>query len=217
MLCFSGGLNLSVPPWRECPRVAHGVGQLRVPVVPALLQQGHPEQGAQPHVQAAAGDPQGGAPSPSLGSLFQGSGTRPAQQCFLRGRGHLLGSRLGPGPLGLALGTPEQSLAPASRHLPAVLVAMAGSPRSLLCSRPSSPSSRSLSSRQRCSRPFGTSGALRWALPRVPSSGWCWGAQRWAQHCRGGLSSAEQRGRITALGLLAALCLTQPRCRQPSW
>ena len=182
--------------------MAGGVGQLRVPVVPALLQQGHPEQGAQPHVQAAAGDPQGGAPSPSLGSLCQGSGTRPAQQCFLRGRGHLLGSRLGPGPLGLALGTPEQSLAPASRHLPAVLVAMAGSPRSLLCSRPSSPSSRSLSSRQRCSRP---------TLPRVPSSGWCWGAQRWAQRSRGGLSSAEQRGRITSLGLLALLCPRQPK------
>jgi len=31
----------------------------------AHLQQGHPEQGAQGHVQAAAGDPQGGDPTAS--------------------------------------------------------------------------------------------------------------------------------------------------------
>lgn len=31
------------------------------------------------------------------------------------------------------MGTPEQSLTPASQHLPAVLVSMAGSPLSLLC------------------------------------------------------------------------------------
>jgi len=38
-----------------------------------------------------------------------------------------------------------------------------------------------------------------------------WGAQTWAQHSRCSLTSAEQRGRIILLCLLAALHLTQPR------
>ncbi|KAI6078543.1 APC membrane recruitment protein 2 [Aix galericulata] len=53
---------------------------------------GHPEQAAQAHVQAAFGAPQGGDPTASLGSLCQGSVTRPAQQCCLVLRGSLPGA-----------------------------------------------------------------------------------------------------------------------------
>jgi len=38
-----------------------------------------------------------------------------------------------------------------------------------------------------------------------------WGAQNWTQCSRSGLTSAEQRGRIPCLALLAALLLVQPR------
>ena len=51
-----------------------------------------------------------------------------------------------------------------------------------------------------------------------------WGAQTWAQHCRHGLTSTEQRGRVTSLQLLAMLCPVQPRVplsvfvkRAPCW
>ena len=46
----------------------------------SLFQQGHPEQSAQSHIQAASEDPQGRDPQP-LGSLCQGSITHTAQKC----------------------------------------------------------------------------------------------------------------------------------------
>jgi len=36
-------------------------------------------------------------------------------------------------------------------------------------------------------------------------------AKNWTQHSEGGLTDAEQRGRIPSLDLLAVLCLMQPR------
>ena len=38
-----------------------------------------------------------------------------------------------------------------------------------------------------------------------------WGTQRWTQYSRCGLNSAEERGRITSLNLLATLHLMKPR------
>jgi len=38
-----------------------------------------------------------------------------------------------------------------------------------------------------------------------------WGAQNWTQHCRWGLTRAEQRGRRTSLALLPTLLLMHPR------
>jgi len=46
-------------------RMAEVSGKVWAHLLWPLLQQGHPEQGAQGHVQAAAGDPQGGDPTAS--------------------------------------------------------------------------------------------------------------------------------------------------------
>ena len=47
------------------PRLAEAGRALRVPVSQPLLQQHHPEQGAQAHGQAASGELQGGGPTAS--------------------------------------------------------------------------------------------------------------------------------------------------------
>ena len=49
------------------------------------------------------------------------------------------------------------------------------------------------------------------ALPTMATSLWYWGAQAWAQPCRHGLTSAEQRARVTSRQLPARLCPVQPR------
>ena len=48
-------------------------------------------------------------------------------------------------------------------------------------------------------------------VPPVP------GLQSWTQDSTWGLTSAEQRGRITSLDLLAMLLLIQPRIQLPFW
>lgn len=49
-----------------------------------------------------------------------------------------------------------------------------------------------------------------WICYRKPISVFRWGAEAWTQHSRYGLSSAEQRGRILSLDLLATSFLIQP-------
>ena len=83
---------------------------------------------------------------------------------------------------------------------------------SLFCSRLNNPSSLSLSSWDRCSSPFITSVAHRWTLSSMSMSLLCWGAQNRTQHSRCNLTSAEQKGRLTSLLLLAIFPLVQPRC-----
>ena len=84
-------------------------------LVQLLLQQGHPEQGAQGHIQVALDDPQGGdssaseQPVPVLHHLGE------ALPVF---KGKSLHSSLCLWPLVLALGTTGQSLTPSSWHLP---------------------------------------------------------------------------------------------------
>ena len=116
--------------------------------MPPLPKQGHPEQAAQDHIQAAFGDPQGGFPTASLGSLCQGSVTRPAQECCLVLRGSFLGAQLCPLPPVLALGTTEQSLALSSASSLQGFRDMDEIPLGLLFSRLSSPRSPSLSSQE---------------------------------------------------------------------
>ena len=81
-----------------------------------LLQQGHPQQGAQAHVQVTSGDLQGGDPTASLGNPCQRSIICTAQKCFLVFRGNLLCSNLRPLPLVLALGSIGKSLTSSSFH-----------------------------------------------------------------------------------------------------
>ena len=50
-----------------------------------------------------------------------------------------------------------------------------------------------------------------WTRSRNSVSFLHWGAQNWTQHSRCGLSTAAYRGMITALLLLATLCLIQAR------
>ena len=63
-----GMCTVRVLPWTRC-RHNHGMAEvgreLWAHLVPAPLQQGHPEQGAQAHVQVAFGALQGGAPTAS--------------------------------------------------------------------------------------------------------------------------------------------------------
>ena len=53
--------------------------------------------------------------------------------------------------------------------------------------------------------------ALHWTVSSMFMSLLYRGAQNWAQYSKCGLTSAEQRGRITTLHLLAVLCVMQPR------
>jgi len=70
--------------------------------------------------------------------------------------------------------------------------------RSLLFSRLNKPSSLSLSSQERCSCPLIILTALHWPLSSSSSSFLNWEAQNWTQHCRWGLTRAEQRRRRTS-------------------
>jgi len=51
---------------------------------------------------------------------------------------------------------------------------------------------------------------LHWILSSKSISVLYWGAQRWTQHSRCGLSHAGQSRRITSLDLLATLLVLQP-------
>jgi len=82
---------------------------------------------------------------------------------------------------------------------------------SLLCCRLNSPSSLSLSSQERCCSPFIISVARFWTLSSMSMSLLCWGAQNWTQRSRCNLTSAEQKGRLTSLLLMAMFPLVQPR------
>jgi len=83
-------------------------------------------------------------------------------------------------------------------------------PLSLLFSRLNSPSTLSFCLYVRCSKPSVILMALSWPCPNMSMSLLYWGAQSWTQYSRC-LTSAEWRGRITSLDLLAALLLMQPR------
>ncbi|KAK4818642.1 hypothetical protein QYF61_016613 [Mycteria americana] len=52
---------------------------------------------------------------------------------------------------------------------------------------------------------------LLWTRSNSSMSFLCQGPQSWTQYCRGGLTRAEQRRRITSLDLLAMLLFMQPR------
>lgn len=125
----------------------------------------HPEQVARVPLQAASEDLQGRDSTASLGSLCQHSSTSTAQKSFLMFRQNLPCSSLCPSPLALA------PLSRAWLHplctLPSGVQTLVRSSPSLLLSRPSSPTSLSLSSQQRCSRPFSI---LRWALSSMSMS-----------------------------------------------
>uniref|UniRef100_A0A8C5UE02 Multiple EGF like domains 6 n=1 Tax=Malurus cyaneus samueli TaxID=2593467 RepID=A0A8C5UE02_9PASS len=71
---------------------------------------------------------------------------------------------------------------------------------------------------QRCelSEPLPSLAALLWTRCS-PSMSFLNGGQNWTQHSRCGLTSAEYRGRIPALVLLATPFLIQARCHWPSW
>jgi len=77
---------------------------LWVPPLQPLPQQGHPEQGAQGHVQAALGDPQGGDPTAS-GQPCASAPSLHSTEGLLVFRGNLLCSSLCPWPLILAMRT----------------------------------------------------------------------------------------------------------------
>ena len=95
--------------------------------------------------------------------------------------------------------------------LPSGIYICGEDPPRLLFSRLNSPSSLSPSSLERCSSPFPIAVALHWTLSSLSLSLLSWGAQHRTQPSRGGLTSAEQRGRISSLDLLATLLLVQPR------
>lgn len=71
--------------------------------------------------------------------------------------------------------------------------------------------SLSLSSKVRCSSPLRIFMSFCWTLLATFVFLLHWGAPNWTQCSRYGLTSAERRGRITALHLLAMLCLMQPK------
>ena len=70
------------------------------------------------------------------------------------------------------------------------------SPRSLLLSGPVTPRSLRLASRE--PRPAPSASVRPFALPSMSTSLVYWGAQHWAQHAHCGLTSAEERGRVTS-------------------
>ena len=108
----------------------------------------------------------------------------------------------------LLLGTIEKSLASPFLHPPfRYLYTLMRSPLSLLFSKLTSSSSLSFSSQKGCSSPFIIFVALHWTLSNTSVYLLYWGAQHWTQHSRYGLTSTEQRGRITSLDLLAILHL----------
>ena len=111
-----------------------------------------------------------------------------------------------------SLDTTEKSLAPCSLHFTIryLTVLIRSHPR-LLFYRLNSHSSLSFFLCGRCSSPFMNSVALCWTLSSTSMSSLCRGAQNWTQYSRGGLTSAEWRGRLTSLDLLATLLLMQPR------
>ena len=82
---------------------------------------------------------------------------------------------------------------------------------SSLFSKLNGPSSRSLSSHERCSSQLIIFMALHWACSSKSISSHYWGAQHLTWHSRCGFFSAEQRGRITSLDLLTTFSLMQPR------
>lgn len=53
--------------------------------------------------------------------------------------------------------------------------------------------------------------ALSRTLSRSSTSLLYWGAHSWKQYSRCGITSAEQRWRITSINFLAILCIVQPR------
>ena len=59
--------------------------------------------------------------------------------------------------------------------------------------------------------------ALLWNCSENSMSFLCWGPQNWMQYSRWGLTRAEQRDRITALGLLVTLLSMQPRIHLAFW
>lgn len=83
----------------------------------SLFKEGHPDQAAQNHFQAASEDLQRD-PTISLGNLCQHSIICTVQKSFLMFRWNLLYSSLYPLPLVLALGTAENSMAPSSLQPP---------------------------------------------------------------------------------------------------
>lgn len=119
---------------------------------------------------------------------------------------------MSPLPLVLSLDTTERSLAlssfhPCFRHLYTLIKFT----QSLLFTRLKSPKSLSFFSEERCSRPLITLVALHWTLSSIPMFLLYWEAWNRSQHSTCSLSSAEQKGRISPLELLAILFLTQPR------
>lgn len=99
-------------------------------------------------------------------------------------------------PLVLPLGTTEQSLAPFKYSWAQMRTPWASSPGSAAPALSASAHSRA---------------APGLAASQCLCTGLSPGGQKWAQHSRWGLASAEQRRRITPLGLLVILCLIQPR------
>ena len=63
-------------------------------------------------------------------------------------------------------------------------------------------------------------GSFLWPSSGYAPTGPClsyWGLHIWTQYSRWGLTSAEQKGRITSLHLLATLLLMQPRIQLAFW
>ena len=106
--------------------------------VQILSQQGHPKLGAQAHIQADFGHPHREVPT-SLWSLS------PSKAVLPDGQGELLGSRLCPEPLCLALSSYTSLQG---------FIDMGEIPPSSFCFRLSSPSSLSLFSQVRCYSPL---------------------------------------------------------------
>jgi len=148
---------------------------------PAPLQQGHPEQGAEAHGQAASGG-------------LQGDPSAPGQPVpvLLVFRGNLLCSSLCPWPLVLALGTTGKGLALSPLHPPfRHLYTLMRSNQNLLFSALNSPNS--VFSQERDSTSF-----IAMVLHQTFSSMsrcllYC-RVQNCTQHSKCGLTSAECRG-----------------------
>lgn len=111
----------------------------------------------------------------------------------------------------LALGTTERSLVPSSLHpLLRDLYTLLRSSLSLF-SRLTSASSLSLSSPERCLRPFLIFMTFHLTVSSMSMSLLYRGIQNQTQHSTCGLTSAEYRGKPTSLDLLATHCLLKPR------
>jgi len=190
------------------PQDGWGCQRTLGPSAQVLLQQRHPEQGAQDHVQVALEDPQGGDPTAS-GQPVPVLHHLRSIAVLLVFRGNLLCSSLCPLHLALALGTNEQSLAPSSLH-PAFryLWTLLGS--FWASSSPDSAVPALSLTGEMLQMMHHLGGPLLDSLQYVHVSPVLGGSEL-DKALTHGLINAEKRGRITSHDLQAILCLMQTR------